>query len=72
MIDPAVYHVIYKSGHIRGDKQVYDNGIGCSIWYPYDDDEETGICFDFPESDIDDIIKLLQVLKTVSAYGKVK
>jgi len=64
------YHVIYKRGNLRG--QVYTDGVGCSIWYPYDDDEETGICFDFPESDIDDIIKLLQVLKTVSAYGKVK
>jgi hypothetical protein len=55
--------MIINSGALRGDKVTYPDGVGCSIWYPFPDMDDTGICFDFPESDIDDIIKLLQALK---------
>jgi len=56
-----------KSGHLRGDVIQYPDGIGCCIWYPFpveEADEEIGICFDFPMDDLDDLITLLQEMKT--------
>ena len=50
---------------LRGEKVKYPDGIGCAIWYPFDDMEDAGICFDFPAEDIDDLIALLQELKTL-------
>ena len=52
-----------KSGKLRGDKVKYKDGIGCCVWYPLDGDENSGICFDFSFSDIDDFITLLGKLK---------
>jgi hypothetical protein len=53
-----------KVGNLRADKVEYVDGIGCCIWYPLGDDEESaGICFDFPFEDIEDMIKLLNRLK---------
>ena len=62
-----------KNGSYRADKVQFQDGVGCCIWTPFPEDPEhpeddsMGICFDFPESDIDDIIELLEQLKTVPA-----
>ena len=54
-----------KSGNLRGEKIEYRDGVGCSVWYPFDGDdgEESGVCFDFGAEDIDDFVALLQMLK---------
>ena len=54
-----------KQGRLRGDKNQYQDGVGCSVWYPFpnDDSEDAGVCFDFSADDIDDFILLLQALK---------
>jgi len=54
---------ILKSVKYRGEKILYPDGVGCCIWIPFDKDEDAGIGFDFPFEDIDDIIKLLQIIK---------
>jgi hypothetical protein len=55
-------------GKYRGEKIQYKDGVGCCLWLPFDDDDESmGICFDFPYSDIDEIIGLLQAIKQVEA-----
>ena len=57
-------------GKLRGDKVTYPDGIGCCVWYPIGEepeDEDVGICFDFPLEDIDNIIGLLQELKVTDA-----
>lgn len=59
-----------KTGRLRGDKIQYEDGIGCCIWYPMGTDKELegmGICFDLSYDDIDDLITLLQTLKTIEA-----
>ena len=61
--------MIYKSGKLRADKVQYEDGIGCTVWYPFpgDPDEDAGICFDFSAADIADFIALLQMLKEAPA-----
>lgn len=62
--------MIYKVGNLRGDKIQYEDGIGCTVWYPFVKDggeEDAGLCFDFSVSDIDSFIKLLQILKSAPA-----
>lgn len=63
---------IHVQGELRADKIEYHDGVGCCIWYPLKDPLDTdensegeniGLCFDFPESDIPDMIKLLQTLQ---------
>lgn len=57
-----------SKGKFRADKIQYPDGIGCCLWYPFDDsNDDCGIAFDFNFSDIDDIMYLLQELKTVEA-----
>jgi len=56
-----------QQGGLRGEKVQYPDGVGCCVWYPWEDDTDTGLCFDFPEEDIDDLIVLLQKLKVVEA-----
>ena len=56
---------IHRSGKVRGDKIQYEDGIGCCIWYPFKDMEDAGNAWDFDIDDIDDLIALLQHLKTV-------
>lgn len=61
---------IHRQGKLRADKVLYKDGIGCTVWYPFDNDdgsEDTGICFDFGFEDIDDFILLLQRLKEVGS-----
>jgi len=58
---------IHKQGKLRANKVQYKDGIGCTVWYPFDEsdgEDDGGICFDFSFSDIDDFILLLQALKT--------
>lgn len=53
-----------RSGKLCGEKIRYDDGIGCCVWYPLDEeDDDAGICFDFSYEDIDDLINLLEALK---------
>ena len=53
-----------KSGNLRGSKIEYQAGIGYCVWYPISDErEDMGLCFDFPDEDISDLIKLLYKLK---------
>jgi len=61
-----------KVGKICGDKIEFEDGIGCCIWYPFKDDENSGCCWDFDFNDIDYLIKLLQQLKkrTPSKYER--
>ena len=49
----------------KAEKWQADNGDWCcTIWYPFDEDTpDSGPCFDFPASDIDAVIALLQELK---------
>ena len=56
-----------KQGNLRGEKVRYEDGVGCCVWYPMPGTEETGLCFDFSESDIDDLIALLWRLKYAPA-----
>jgi len=61
---------IYRKGALRGDKIAFPDGVGYCVWYPLDDkpeDEDMGMCFDFPAGDIDDMIALLQELKDATA-----
>ena len=53
----------HVQGPLHGEVIQYEEGIGCSIWYPDGEDDDSGIAFDFPLEDIDDIIALLQTLK---------
>jgi hypothetical protein len=56
------------SKKIKSDKVKYPYGVNCCIWTPIDDnDEDIGLCFDFKEEMIDDIIQELQELKNKEA-----
>jgi hypothetical protein len=62
-------YTIHKVGKLRGDKIRYKDGVGHCVWYPLSTDKEeemTGICFDFPGEDIEDFIKLLQILQNAT------
>jgi len=66
---------IHRSGELRGDKIEYPDGVSCSIWYPLEengDHEGDGVCFDFSLEDIDDLISLLNILKSVSPDNFIK
>ncbi len=56
-----------KSGKYRGEKVLYPDGIGCCIWVPFGDDEDSGLCYDFSFDDIDSIIDILKQMKDVEA-----
>ena len=48
----------------KGEKWDCDGEEWCTIWYPLSkDNPDIGPCFDFPASDIDAIIALLQEMK---------
>lgn len=57
--------VVYKKGRFCADKVEYNEGTGCCIWVPLDEDVDTGMSFDFDYADIDDLITVLNHLKTV-------
>lgn len=53
-----------KQGRFRAEKVQYDDGVGCCLWMVRPElPEDTGICFDFAEGDLDDLIGVLQLLK---------
>ena len=57
-----------SKGDLRADKVLYPDGIGCCIVRPFPGEEGmTGIGFDFTYEEIDDLIALLQELKTIEA-----
>jgi len=58
---------MHKQGKFRGDKVSYPDGEGCCIWTPIDENEDSGICFDFAAEDIDDMIYLLIALREADA-----
>lgn len=52
-----------KSTYFRADKILFKGGISCSIWIPFEEDEDMGICFDWPDQYTDDLIEILTRLK---------
>lgn len=54
-----------KSGKIRGEKVAYPDGVGYAIWKLYGDEGEDGpnICFDFSDTDLEDMQKVLKELE---------
>ena len=59
--------MIEKSGEWRVEKIEYPDGVGGCIWKKEFDEEDFGICIDFAEEDIDDMIKVLQKFKEMKA-----
>ena len=53
-----------KLGKFRAEKVKYRDGVGCCIWVVIKD-EDSGLCFDFAEEDIDTMIALLENLKKI-------
>ena len=51
-----------RVGKYCAEKYKYPDGVGCTIWYA-----KHGLCFDFEEKDIDDLIELLGRLKDLPA-----
>ena len=52
-----------KQGIFRAEKILYPDGIGCCVWIPFDEDDDSiGIAFDFPGEAIEDLIYLLNQL----------
>ena len=60
-------YTVHRQGKFRGDKIQFPDGVGCCVWTPLSDepdDDDCGLCYDFSFEDIDDLITLLQTLKT--------
>lgn len=53
----------FSRGNLRGNAIKYPDGVGCCVWYLMPDSEDTGLCFDLPASDIDNLIELLTDIK---------
>ena len=62
---------IAKRKDLRAEIVSYPDGLGCCIWRLFPEmpgkerDEDIGICWDFAADEIDDIISMLQELKTL-------
>lgn len=54
-------------GKFRAEKVEYPDGIGCSIWQPFGEDTENGLCWDFSYDDLVDVIAILSDLWHVPA-----
>ena len=54
-----------KKGNLRGEKVKYPDGVGCCIWFPVGEGKDAGmgLCFDFSDTDLDDMIELLKEMK---------
>lgn len=52
-----------KIGNLCGEKCQYPDGIGYTIWHPFPDDDEIGICFDFAAEQLEDLKRLLKELE---------
>jgi len=58
--------MIHKSGNIRGERVRYKVDCGClRIPFPSDDDpdDNVGMCFDFPDDDMEDLLAVLYQMK---------
>jgi hypothetical protein len=57
-----------RCGKYGGERVEYPDGIGFTIWERIGDDsgdeDESGVCFDFPSEDVSDILSLIEQLKT--------
>jgi len=54
-----------RQGKLRGEKIKYQDGVGCCIWEPMkdsEDDDDFGICFDFGDEHLEDLLKLVKKL----------
>jgi len=62
-----------RRGYLRAEKVEYPDGIMCCIWHVFpgveagDDKEEMGICWDFPFEQLDDLITMLEELRSAPA-----
>ena len=68
-MDEEKYNII-KQGKLRGDKIKYKDRINCTLWKPFkhsgitdEEDEESGLSWDFSFEDIDDLLELIKKLK---------
>ena len=55
-----------KQGALRGEKlQNPDGGTSYCVWYPFEQEGEQegiGLCFDFEDKDLNDLIELIKRL----------
>ena len=52
-------------GKYRAEAVRFGDGVGCCVWIPFENDNDSGLCFDFPHEDIDNLIEILDKLKVV-------
>ena len=53
---------------IKGEKITYKDGVGCTIWEQTSDNEDSGgPCFDFGEDQINELLSVIEKLKTKKA-----
>lgn len=50
---------ILAAGPLRAAREYYGDGVGISIWYPFDYNEAAGACFDLSAKDRPSLIALL-------------
>lgn len=62
---------VYKSGKIRGEKIKYPDGVGYTIWQVLgednDEDDSVGLCFDFPDDQMKDILCVTHQMEEADA-----
>jgi len=51
---------IFVGGHLRVERIACDDGESICIWQPFDDDSNSGLCFDFDSEYLDEVIGLLE------------
>lgn len=57
-----------RKGKLRAEKIEYPDGVSCCVWRPFaGGDEDTGLCWDFPADELDDLIALLEQLRDAPA-----
>jgi len=54
-------------GNLRAEKVAYPEQTWCCVWTPFSGHEDMGLCFDFKEEDLDDLIALLCELRETEA-----
>lgn len=55
---------ILRSGNVAGEKVLYKDGIGYCVWLIIDENDlDSGICIDFTDAEIDDLLQVVQQLK---------
>ncbi len=51
----------FAGPHLRVERTVYDDGENICIWKPFDDDTNSGLCFDFDSEYLNEVIGLLEL-----------